>query len=73
MLLHCLKYSKNTESKNLNVVRTKNGRIMLLSKYAVCDGKKSKFIKEKEASGLLSSLGIKRHLSKIPLLGLLSF
>ena len=73
MLLYCLKYSKNTESKNPNVVRTKNGRIMLLSKYAVCDGKKSKFIKEKEASGLLSSLGIKRPLSKIPLLGLLSF
>ena len=73
MLLYCLKYSKNTESKNPNVVRTKNGRIMLLSKYAVCDGKKSKFIKEKEASGLLSSLGIKRPLSKISLLGLLSF
>ena len=73
MLLYCLKYSKNTESKNPNVVRTKNGRIMLLSKYAVCDSKKSKFIKKKEASGLLSSLGIKRPLSKISLLGLLSF
>ena len=73
MLLYCLKYSKNTESKNPNVVRTKNGRIMLLSKYAVCDSKKPKFIKKKEASGLLSSLGIKRPLSKISLLGLLSF
>ena len=73
MLLCCLKYSKNTESKNPNVVRTKNGRIMLLSKYAVCDSKKSKFIKKKEASGLLSSLGIKRPLSKISLLGLLLF
>ena len=73
MLLYCLKYSKNTESKNPNVVRTKNGRIMLLSKYAVCDSKKSKFIKKKEASGLLSSLRIKRPLSKISLLGLLSF
>ena len=38
---------------------------MLLSKYAVCDSKKSKFIKQHEASGLLSSLGIKMSLSKI--------
>ena len=40
---------------------------MLLSKCEVFDNKKSKFIKEKEASGLLSSLGIKTPLSKIPL------
>ena len=55
------------------MVRTKNGRIMLLSKYEACDSKKSKFIKEQEASGLLSSLGIKAPLSKIPLVGLLLF
>ena len=42
---------------------------MLLSKCEVYDSKKSKFIKEQEASGLLSSLGIKTPLSKIPLLG----
>ena len=46
---------------------------MLLSKCAVCDSKKSKFIKEQEASGLLSSLGIKTPLSKIPLVGPLLF
>ena len=40
---------------------------MLLSKCAVCDSKKSKIIKQQEASGLLSSLGIKAPLSKIPL------
>ena len=39
---------------------------MLLSKCAVCDSKKSKFIKEQEANGLLSSLGIKTSLSNIP-------
>ena len=50
---------KNTESKNPKVSRTKYGRIMLLLKYAVCDSKKSKFIKRQKASGLLSSLGIK--------------
>ena len=42
MLSYCLKYRKNTESKNPKVVRTKNGRIILLSKCAVCDSKKSK-------------------------------
>ena len=31
------------------------------------DSKKSKFIKGQQASGLLSSLGIKAPLSKIPL------
>ena len=45
MLSYCLKCRKNTESRNLTVVRAKNGRIMLLSKYAVCDSKKLKFIK----------------------------
>ena len=42
---------------------------MLLSKCAMCDSKKSKFIKEKKASGILSSLGIKTPFSKIPLVG----
>ena len=52
---------------------TKNERIMLLWKCEVWDSKKSKFIKEQEASGLLSNLGIKTLLNKIPLLGLLLF
>ena len=45
MLTYCLKCRKNTESKNSQVVRTKNRRIMLLSKCEVCDSKKLKFIK----------------------------
>ena len=73
MLSYCLKCRKNTESKNSKVARTKNGRIMLLSKCAVCNSKKSKFIKEEEARGLLSSLGIRKSLSQIPLFGLLLF
>ena len=68
-----MKGRKNTESKNSKVARTKSGRIMLLSKCAVCDSKRSKFIKEQVASGLLSSLGIKTSLSKIPLVGPLLF
>ena len=69
MLLYCLNCRKNTESKNPKVAKTKNGRIMLLSKWAVCDSKKSKFIKQQEANELLSNLGMKALLNKIPLLG----
>ena len=61
------------QKKNPKVVRTKNGGIMLLLKCEACDSKKLKFIKEQEASGLLSSLGIKTLLSKISLLGTLLF
>ena len=53
---YCLKCRKNTESKNPNVVKTENGRIMLLSKCAVCNSKKLKFINEEKATGLLSNL-----------------
>ena len=45
MLSYCLKCRKNTERKYPTAVRTKTGRIMLLSKSAVCDSKRSKFIK----------------------------
>ena len=60
MLSYCLNYRKNTESKNPKVVKNKNGIIMLLSKCAVFKGKKSKFMKEPKAKGLLSNLtGVK--------------
>ena len=65
MLSYCLKCRKNIEIKNPKVVRTKNGRITLLSKCAVCNSKTSKFLKEQEAKGLLSNLaGIKNTNSK---------
>ena len=55
-----LKCRKNKESKNPKVVKTKNGRMMLLSKCAAYNCKKLKFIKEQEAKELLSKLtGIK--------------
>ena len=74
MLPYCFKCRKNTESKNPEVLRTKNGRIMLLSKCSVCDSKKSKFLKEQEARGLLTSLtGIRTLFNQIPLLGPLLF
>ena len=73
MLPFYLKCRKNKESTNPKLARTKNGRIMLLSKCGVCDSTKSKFIKQQEVSGLLSSWGIKTPLSRIPLIGLLLF
>ena len=69
MLSYCLKCKTNTESVNARVSGTSNGRTMILSKCAICGSKKSKFIKNQESKGLLSSLGLKTPLSKIPLLG----
>ena len=66
MVSYCLKWRKNLESQNSKVARTKNGRTMLLSKFLVCDKKKSKFIKQQETSGLLISLEIETPLIKIP-------
>ena len=73
LLYYCLNCRKNTESKNQKVLKTINGRIMLLSKYAVCDITKSKFIEEQETSGLLSSLEIKAPFNRISLLVLFCF
>ena len=64
-----MKCNKNTEENvNSKVIEIKNGKTMLLSKCDVCNSKKPRFIKEKEAKGLLSSLGLKIPLNKIPLL-----
>ena len=69
MLPYCLKCKKNTESLNPIVPATSNGRTMMLLKCAICGSKKSKFIKNQEIKGLLSTLGLKTTLRKIPLLG----
>ena len=69
MKSYCLKYKKNTENINPRVSKTSNGKTMLLSKCAICDSKKSRFIKNQEAKGLLSNLGIRTPLSKVPILG----
>ena len=65
---YCLKCKKYTKNINPQVSSTSNGKLMILSKCAMCGSKKSKFIKKQEASGLLSKLGIKTPLSKIPIL-----
>ena len=66
---YCLKWKKYTKNINPQVSSTSNGKMMILSKCATCGSRKSKFIKKQEAKGILSSLGIKTPLSKIPLLG----
>ena len=71
MLTYCVKCRKNTENIDPKIFRTKNDRLIMLSKWPVCGIKKSRFVKEQEAKDLLSNLGIKTPLSKIPLLNIL--
>ena len=69
---YCLKCKKKN-SKNIDpkVSASSTGRTMILSKCAICGSKKSRFIKE--AKGLLSKLGIRTPLSKVPVLGEILF
>ena len=69
MLSYCLKRKKNTESINPKVLKTTNGKKLILSKCTICGSKKSKFIKEQQAKGILSSVGIRTPLNKVPILG----
>ena len=71
MKTYCVKCRKNTENIDSKLVRTKNNRLVMQSKYSVCGIKKSRFVKEQEAKGLLSNVGVKTPLSKIPLLNVL--
>ena len=71
MKTYCVKCGKYTENIDPKVVKTKNGRLLMQSKCTVCGIKKSRFVKEQEAKGLLSNLGIKTSLSNIPLLNVL--
>ena len=66
---YCLKCKKYTKNINPQVSSTSNGKMMILSKCAICGSKKSRFIKNQEAKGLLSNLGVRTPLSKVSLLG----
>ena len=68
MKTYCIKCRKDTENIDPKMVRTKNNRLIMQSKCPVCRIKKSK---KQKAKGLLSNLGIKTPLSKIPLLNVL--
>ena len=71
MNTYCVKCRKVTENIDRKIVRTKNDRLVMQSKCSICGIKKSRFLKQQEAKGLLSNLGIKSPLSKIPLLNVL--
>ena len=53
---YCFNYSENTEIMKTQLSNISNDRAMLLSKCVGCGSKKSKFIKEQEASPLLNKL-----------------
>ena len=71
MKTYCLKCKKDTDKIDPKMFRTKNNTLLMQSKCSVCKNKRSRFVKEQDAKGLLSNLGIKTPLSKIPLLNVL--
>ena len=68
MKSYCLKCRKDTENINPRVSKTSNNKIMILSKCAICNSKKLRFIKNQEAKGLLSNVAIRTPLNKVPIL-----
>ena len=69
MKSYCLKCKKDTENINDRVSNTSKGKTIILSKYAACDSKRSRFTRNQEAKGLLSNLDLKTPFSKAPLHG----
>ena len=69
METYCLKCKENTKNIDPKVSSTSNGKAIILSKCAICGSKRSRFIKNQEAKGLLSNLAIRTPLSKVPILG----
>ena len=73
MKSYCLKCRKDTENINTRVSNTSNGRARILSKCAICGSKKLRFVKNQETKGLLSILGLRTPLSKVPISGNILF
>ena len=69
MKSYCLKYKKDAENIIPRASNTRNSRTIILSKCAICGSKKSRFIKNQEAKGLITNLGVRTPLSKVPILG----
>ena len=67
---YCLACRKYTKNNNPKVVRNRQNRLMIQSNCATCDSKKSRFIKEQQAMGILSNLGIETPLSNVTLLNI---
>ena len=69
MKTYCLKCKKDTENLDSKIFRTKNNRIIMQSKCNDCGNKKLRYMKEQEAKGLLSNLGIEAPFDKLPIPG----
>ena len=69
--IYCLVCRYYTKNNNPKIVRNRQNRLMIQSNCANCGNKKYRFIKEQQAMGILSNLGIKTPLSKVPLLNIL--
>ena len=67
MKTYCLKCKTNTSNIDPKMFKIENNRLLMQSKCSICGTKKSRFVKEQDAKGLSSNLGIKTPLSKIPL------
>ena len=68
MKAYCMKCRKDAENIDPKIVGTKYNRLVMQSNCSFCGIKKSRFLKEQEAKGLLCNIGIKVPLSKIRLL-----
>ena len=68
---YCLACRKYTKNNNPKIVRNRQNRLMTQSNCTTCDSKRIRFIKEQQAMGISSNLGIKTPLSKVPLLNIL--
>ena len=71
MKTYCVKCKTNTDNIDPKMFRTKTNRLLMQSICSVCKNKKSRFVKEQDAKGLLSNFGIKTPFSKIPSLNVL--
>ena len=71
MKTYCVKFTTNADNIDPKIFKSKNNRLIMQSKCSVCKNKKSRFVKEQEAKGFLSNLGINTPFSKIPLLNVL--
>ena len=69
--IYCLVCKDYTKNNNPKIVRNTQNRLMIQSNCANSGNKKFRFIKEQQAMGILSNLGIKTPLSKVPLLNIL--
>ena len=68
---YCLVCRDYTKSINPKIVRNRQNRYIIQYNCATCRSKKSRFIKEQKALGILGNLGIKTPLNQVLLLNIL--